>query len=281
VLCGDRIAYNMAVVGADSLEGEFLHGIMGCDYLEEMESGFDKPYIYAAAVETIQVFGLPVGIDLDTLGFYRGCPYLKDVSYIAVVDSPPAGYTAQRLAYVTNAGVGEADQVIYTEYQGVGQCAYVNCDLCASVNHERTYCDGDAAVPAPDFAAGTYDGRVELMRVILEDIFDLPSNGGGPGGVDPPLAGYRWGLAQNMPNPCMRGTLIRYEIARSAHVRIKIYNALGQELRVLVDGVKEPGVRSVRWDGRNDAGERVSSGVYFYKMEAADFAATRKMLVLR
>jgi flagellar hook assembly protein FlgD len=64
-------------------------------------------------------------------------------------------------------------------------------------------------------------------------------------------------------------------------VKIKVYNALGQLTRVLVDGVKEPGVRSIRWNGCNDKGERVSSGVYFYKMEAGDFTATHKMLVLR
>jgi hypothetical protein len=281
VLCGDRIAYNMAVVGEDSLGGDFLEGIMGCDYLSEMESAYDRPYLYAVGADSVEVFGVPAAVGLDTLLVYRECPYLKDMSYVAVIDSPPTGYTAQRLMYLADIPAGDRDGVIYTEYQGVGQCAYVNFDLCASANHVRGYCSGLSAEPAPDFTAGTYEGRVELMRVILEDIFGLPAGGGGPASVEPPLTGYRWALAQNTPNPCIGATRIRYEIGRSARVRIKIYNALGREVCVLVDGAKGPGVHSADWDGRNSKGERVTSGVYFYKMEADAFTATRKMLVLK
>jgi hypothetical protein len=281
VLLGDRIANNMAVVDEDSLGGEFLHGIMGCDYIDEVASPFEKPYIYAAAVESLEVFGLPVEVDLDTLLIYRECPDLKDMSYVAVVDSPPSGYTAQRLAYMTNADVGEADEVIYTEYQGVGQCVYVNFDLCGSATHARTYCNGDAAAPAPDFTPGVYDGRVNLMHFILEDIFDLPANGGGLAGTNPPALEQRWALGQNIPNPCVDGTDIRYEVARPVAVKIRVFNALGQEVRVLVDGVKTPGIHAAHWDGCNATGAPVSSGVYFYKMEAGDFIATHKMLVVR
>jgi hypothetical protein len=282
VLCGDRIAYDMAVVGEDSLGGDFLAGIMGCEYIDEMEGPFDKPYLYAAGVDSIQVFGSPVEVDLDTLLVYRECPYLKDMTYMAVIDSAPPGYTAQRLVYLTNASVGDADEVIYTEYQGVGQCAFVNFDLGASGRHERGYCSGETPGNAPDFPAGDYEGRVDLMRLILEDIFGLPSTGGGgPANVDPPPQARRWALAQNAPNPCIAGTQIRYEIARPLRVIIKIYDALGREVCTLVDGVKQPGEHAVYWDGSNHRGERVTSGVYFYNMEAGDFAATRKMLVLR
>ena len=281
VLCGDRIAYNMAVVGEDSLGGEFLEGIIGCDYLSEMEAGSSRPYLYAVGAETLQVFGVPKPVDLDTLLIYRECPYLKEMSYVAVIDSPPVGYAAQQLMHLADIPAGDRDEVIYTEYQGAGQCVFVNFDLCASASHERGYCDGVSADPAPDFTPGVYDGRVDLMRVILEDIFGLPSGGGGPAGVDPPLADYRWVLAQNVPNPCIGATRIRYEIGRPAHVKIKIYNALGREVDVLVDGIKGPGVHSVEWDGLNSMGERVTSGVYFYKIDAGAFTATRKMLVLR
>jgi hypothetical protein len=183
--------------------------------------------------------------------------------------------------YLTDALVGAADEVIYTEYQGVGQCAYVNFDLCASANHERGFCDGTSTGATPDFAPGVYDGRVDLIRVILEDIFGLPSDGGGPAKVDPTPARFRWALAQNAPNPCITGTQIRYETARSAGVRIRIYDALGRKVAVLVDRLQQPGVHSVTWDGRNDKGAPVTSGVYFYNLEADDFTATRKMIVLR
>jgi hypothetical protein len=130
---------------------------------------------------------------------------------------------------------------------------------------------------------GVYEGRVKLMRFILEDMFGLPSNGPGGGGTSgfvPPRT-YRWALGQNTPNPCPGPTEIRFEVARTSNISIKVYNAAGQLVRTLVAETKTPGEYSARWTGRNDAGERVSSGVYFYRMEAGDFAATRKLLLLK
>jgi len=283
VFCGDQLAYSMDPSGSneDSLGGEFLAGTLGTDYLQEVESPFDKPYLYAEAVETVSVFGTPTVIDLDSMAVYRQCPALRDMSYIQVMDPPLAGYTAQRLMYLTNASIGSADEVIYVEYLGTGQCVFINFDLGGSVTHECNYCSGMAAAPMPGFVSGLYDGRVELMRTILEGIFGLPSNGGGPADVDDPPIDHRWALHQNMPNPCAGATEIRYELARPARVSIKVYNPQGQVVKVLESDAKAPGPHAVRWGGRNSAGERVSSGVYFYKIEAGPFPATRKMLVLR
>jgi flagellar hook assembly protein FlgD len=88
-------------------------------------------------------------------------------------------------------------------------------------------------------------------------------------------------LHQNAPNPSAGATTVRYEVARTSAVSIKIYNTQGQHVKTLVEGPVEPGRYIARWDGRNLAGESVSSGVYFYKMAAPGFAATRKMLVVR
>ena len=291
VLCGDRIAMDMAPLseqgnGEDSLGGEFLAGILGADYLREMESPFDpsgRPFIYTEAVPTVNVFGSPVSIPLDTLLVYRECPYLKDMDYVLTNTSPPAGYTAQRLLRVTNPGlVPQADGAIYTEYQGVGQCVYVGFDLSAVGSHRAGYCSGATPTPAPDFRPGYYYGRVELMRVILNNLFGLPPAGGGGGtsGVEP-KATYQWALSQNTPNPLGSGTEIRYEVARAAHVSIKVYNAMGQMVQVLKNERTEPGRYSLTWDGRNRSGERVSSGVYFYKMEAEQYSAVKKMLVVK
>jgi hypothetical protein len=131
------------------------------------------------------------------------------------------------------------------------------------------------------FVPGFYDGRVDLVRTILEDVMGLPSNGGGPADVDEPPVSHNWALHQNVPNPWRGATDIRYELARPAMVSIKVYNPRGQVVKVLESGAMEAGQHSVRWGGRNTAGERVSSGVYFYKIEAGPFTATRKMLVLR
>jgi hypothetical protein len=285
VLCGDRIAYNMSVVGEDSLGGEFLAGIMGCTYQEEMESPFTKPFVYAEAAPTVNVFGSPVAIPLDSVVVYRECPYLKDMSYVETNTSPPGGYVVQELLDVLNTGptYNNSDGAVYVEYNNAGQCVYVNFDLSAVATHTATYCSGTTPDGAPEFDAGYYYGRVDLMRVILYNLFGLPplSGGGGTSGVEPPKAMYQWALSQNSPNPLTSGTRIDFEVARTSDVSIKVYNAMGQLVQVLKDGRVDPGRYSVAWDGRNQAGERVSSGVYFYKMEGDRFFATKKMLVVK
>jgi hypothetical protein len=284
VLLGDRIAVNMAPcpVGycEDSLGGDFLSGILGADYIEEMGSPFTKPYVYCAGVESVTVLGTPTAIDFDTLLVYRECPFLKDMSWIRTELYPPMGYFAQPLVTVLNPDVEYADMVTYSEYIGIGQSAFVNFDLCGSANHTSTYCSGGAPL-APAYDAGVYEGRVELMRLILEDIFGLPPSGGGTAGrPDEPGQTRAFMLAQNAPNPCFSTTQIRFGIPRETRVNITVYNTLGQRVRDLVDETMEPGEHSVSWDGRSDSGQRVSSGVYFYRMRAGDFIATKKMLVV-
>ncbi len=93
-------------------------------------------------------------------------------------------------------------------------------------------------------------------------------------------------LLPNYPNPFNPETWIPYELSEAAEVRLTIYSADGSLVRTVGLGHQVPGVyrcksRSVYWDGRNDAGERVSSGVYFYTLEAGSFRATRKMLIVK
>jgi hypothetical protein len=291
VLCGDRIAYNMFEVGEDSLGGEFGSGIMGCNYLAEMESPFDKGYLYLEAAPVCSVFNSEIPIAMDSLLVYRECPYLKDQSYVKAVQRgyEPAGYRAQPLLYVLNpqAEYDPSDGAIYVEYLGVGQCVYVNYDLCALATHERTECPG--GVPDPPgisqaYNAGAYFGRVDLMKVIINDIFGLsptfPDGGGGTSDVKPETR-FVWALGQNFPNPAAASTEIRFEVARTSAVSIKVYNAMGQLVRTLEDKRFQPGRYSTHWDGTNSDGRRVSSGVYFYKMDAGKFAATKKMLLVK
>jgi hypothetical protein len=287
VLAGDRIAYNMAVVGEDSIGGEFLNGIMGCQYIEEMEGAFTKPYTYLEAAPSVQVFGGTVPIPMDSLLVYRECPYLKDMSYVVASSQPDTGYVAQSLLYVLNpsATADPADGAIYVEKPAEGgQCVFIDFDLCAMATHQATECDGSHDPGTPAYAPGYYYGRVDLMRTILEDIFNLsppfPGGGGGHSGT-PKETQFRWALGQNMPNPVARTTEIRFEVARSSDISIKVYNAMGQLVRTLKDGRVQPGRYSVHWDGTNTSGEKVSSGVYFYKMEAGKFQATKKMLIVK
>ncbi len=88
-------------------------------------------------------------------------------------------------------------------------------------------------------------------------------------------------LKPNFPNPFNSETVIRYSLPRESQVRVRIYNILGQKVRTLVDRKETAGPKSVTWDGKNERGDEVSSGIYFYRLEAEEFAQTRKMLLLK
>jgi hypothetical protein len=90
-----------------------------------------------------------------------------------------------------------------------------------------------------------------------------------------------YSLSQNFPNPFNPSTTIHYSMRSKGHLSLKIYNVAGQLLRVLVDEVKNAGAYTIVWDGCNNRGSRVASGVYFYKMETKDFSRTKKMVMLR
>ena len=93
-------------------------------------------------------------------------------------------------------------------------------------------------------------------------------------------------LLHNYPNPFNPETWIPYRLSEPAEVTFRIYSASGVLVRTLALGYQPAGIyeyrsRAVYWDGKNDVGEPVASGIYFYTLTAGDFAATRKMLIMK
>ncbi len=88
-------------------------------------------------------------------------------------------------------------------------------------------------------------------------------------------------LQQNIPNPFNPYTEINYEIGQDADVNISIYNLLGEKVRTLVDNHHSAGPYKVEWDGCDDYGKPLASGMYFYKMVAEDYKETKKMILLK
>jgi hypothetical protein len=91
----------------------------------------------------------------------------------------------------------------------------------------------------------------------------------------------RYVLDQNFPNPLNPATTIRYALAEPGHVRLRIHDLSGRIVRTLVDAEMPAGHHSAVWGGANDAGDQVSSGVYFYTADCGGFVETRKLVVLR
>ena len=93
-------------------------------------------------------------------------------------------------------------------------------------------------------------------------------------------------LLPNYPNPFNPETWIPYQLAAASSVQIHIYDVMGQQVRTLDLGKRPAGSylsrnRAAYWDGRNASGERVATGVYFYRLEAGDFSATKRMVIVK
>ncbi len=88
-------------------------------------------------------------------------------------------------------------------------------------------------------------------------------------------------LEPNYPNPFNPETVIPYALPESATVRIAVYNTLGQEIRLLSEGSQEAGFHRVVWDGKDQTGHTIASGIYFVRLQADNFSSVRKMTLLK
>jgi hypothetical protein len=88
-------------------------------------------------------------------------------------------------------------------------------------------------------------------------------------------------LFQNYPNPFNPQTIIEYVLPKNTYVRLTLYNILGQKVKTLIDEYQSAGHRTKLWDGRDDKGNEVASGIYFYRLDAGGFTQVKKMLLLK
>ena len=96
-----------------------------------------------------------------------------------------------------------------------------------------------------------------------------------------PQTPHLFSLEQNHPNPFNPETQIRYTLPQGIKVRLLIYNILGQKVRTLVDEYQTAGYRTGKWDGKNDIGDEIASGIYFYRLQAGEYDEVRKMILMR
>ena len=141
----------------------------------------------------------------------------------------------------------------------------------------------NAVNEGPGFANGT----AAYVYSSIED-FGTPPFSVNPSGLAVTTLGQikRTALFQNFPNPFNPETWLLYQLAADAPVNLRIYNIRGQLVRKLDIGVQKAGSYRAQesaayWDGSDQLGESVSSGVYFYTMQAGAFQATRRMLILK
>jgi hypothetical protein len=154
---------------------------------------------------------------------------------------------------------------------------------------QDSYIYGDTvittAVPDPGYAFDTWAGDLTTNEnpetlivtgdMTVEAYFELEPTGVGD---DVPR---ETALLQNRPNPFNPTTTIEYALAAGCRVSLRIYDVRGQLVRTLVDGEKDPGTYAEVWDGRNNRGESVATGVYIYRLRAGEMVFTRKAILLK
>jgi len=116
------------------------------------------------------------------------------------------------------------------------------------------------------------DNGTILNRSIITGINDDVEVGGVP---------TVFSLEQNYPNPFNPETTIRFSLPKAAQVKLEIYNILGQRVRVLVNGQLASGYHTATWNGEDDSGRLLSSGVYLYRIETNEFTKTQRLLFLK
>ncbi|MBD3289426.1 T9SS type A sorting domain-containing protein, partial [candidate division KSB1 bacterium] len=128
-----------------------------------------------------------------------------------------------------------------------------------------------------------FNAREDVLQAVLNWLFG--STGvvaHHDGSSDAPLT---YSLGQNYPNPFAAGGVNRtefsYQIPREMDVEIYIYNILGQRIKTLVNSKVLPGTHTMYWNGRNEAGNLMPSGVYFYSIKTHQFIKSRKILLMR
>jgi hypothetical protein len=151
------------------------------------------------------------------------------------------------------------------------------------------YTEGDIMINIPGLSEPTAAFRT-YYRCAVDPTFDCPLGmaAGDPTPEDEAMSERdlsfpdAFGLRQNVPNPFNPSTNIAFEVPDGgAQVSLQIYDVSGRLVRTLVDGYEPSGTRTVTWDGRNDEGQPMASGIYFSRMTAPEFSETTKMILVK
>ena len=113
------------------------------------------------------------------------------------------------------------------------------------------------------------------VKLIIEQATNVDEEG------DQPNAPEKFALFQNRPNPFNPETEISYYLPEGCEVKLTIYNILGRRVKTLSEGYQDAGMKTLVWDGKDDHGGQLSSGIYFYRLQAGTFSQTRKMNLIK
>jgi len=242
-----------------------------------------------------------------TIGQIDGVTVIENVTMFDVVRfSAPLPSPVDIAAADLADGAGEAFEALFARLNAVtviddypaegvdGTVRVVDAsgDTATVFIDKDTNIDGSATPTTPvsmrgvvgQFAdqGGTLDYGYALMPRELLDI--EPADGIGDGGMPDVGLPTAFSLAQNYPNPFNPSTTIAFSVpadGAAQRVTLAVYDVRGRQVRTLIDAKMEPGRHTVSWNGRDDRGRTVSSGIYLYTLRTGAEAFTRKMTILK
>jgi spore germination protein YaaH len=158
----------------------------------------------------------------------------------------------------------------------------------AMVSQAITYCnqlitDSDPANDgiAKDIAENINNGIFVATGVIPLGTPNVAYKGGQDQAIQMQSVPKEFSLEQNYPNPFNPQCEISYALPTGCHVSLTIYNMLGQKVKVLLNEYQNAGKRTAYWDSKDDQGQEVTSGIYFYRIKAGEFVQSKKMVLLK
>ena len=161
--------------------------------------------------------------------------------------------------------------------------------LCVGFNWGRTHSTPDGTMTGGIPADFDVSERIDALEAMYAFVRGQSPGSAGMQAVEEALARLIAGasvprataLYQNAPNPFNPTTTIRFDLAHDGHASLRVYDVAGRMVRTLVDEEFSAGRREVIWDGSDDTGERVSSGLYLYRLETHGLSQVRKTIVLK
>ncbi len=197
-----------------------------------------------------------------------------------IVDAPPSDNCLVRVSKSADPGINDTSDWVFSVYQEVNWLSVTPVSGDVSVGSRANV---EVTLDATGLDDGDYYADIIISNnggdpVTVPVALHVGATGIDDGEFDTPSMYVLKGVSPNPFNPV---TTVTYGVPTDASVRLAIYSVAGRLVRTLVDGEVGAGYRTVVWDGRDDRGREVGSGVYFCRMEAAGFDDTAKMVLMK
>jgi hypothetical protein len=294
IICSDSIDVK-GDINCNGIPFEIADAVMFTNYFIGGLGGF--PYLECAiSASDTNNDGIPLSIaDLVYLIRVIVGDALPDPKAVATVNkvsvSAMINHSAAAVATNSSADIGAGYFVFNHSDLEVGEPQLIN----GATDMTLKYSDEDGVLKVLVYSmekgvmipAGTENifavpiagqGEIEIVEVQLSDYYGNLLEVSIDKQATLPT---KFALHQNYPNPFNATTTIIYELPEVSHVTIEIFNVLGQKVTTLTDGREDAGIHSVEWNGADETGSIVSSGVYFYRISTPGYSAEKKMVLMK